>query len=277
MHEQQFPIPITVEPGAVSPLSSTEPTRTPGAPIAHSTDPSDVILQFDHFPDVGVSDLGGEVFQPGPEFTLYGDGTVLFRDEIGELPPPEGSILRAHPFKIAKLSDDEVQSVLRFALEDGGLESACDRYEVRGDVDGFVDRVHTVRAGGLDKRVVGGPLEELTNYLRNFDEASGIPAAVFLADRYMGNLLDSAPYVPDQLLPDPKTTGTVRWPWPGLTPADFIGLEEYRAGRRVMSAAEAAVLGISDGGVIKRVYLVGPDGKTIYSFSMWPVLHGDGA
>jgi alpha-tubulin suppressor-like RCC1 family protein len=268
---------VAVEQGAVNPLPSPQPTRTPGAPIEHLTGPSDVILQFDHFPDVGVSDLGGEVFQPGAEFTLYGDGTVLFRDEIGELPPPEGSILRAHPFKIAKLSQEQVQSALRFALEDGGLEGACDRYEFRGDLDGFVDKVHTARVGGLDKRVVGGPLEDLSNYLRNFDDASGIPAAVFVADRYMGNLLDSAPYVPGQLLPDPKTTGTVRWPWPGVTPADFIGLEEYRSGRRVMSAAEAAVLGISDGGVIKRVYLVAPDGKTIYSFSMWPVLPGDGS
>jgi hypothetical protein len=35
----------------------------------------------------------------------------------------------------------------------------------------------------------------------------------------------------------------------------------------------AAVLGLSDnGGVVPRIYLVGPDHRTIYSFSLWPML-----
>ena len=69
----------------------------------------------------------------------------------------------------------------------------------------------------------------------------------------------------------------VAWPWPDITPADFAGLsdpstEERNAGRRVMSQAEAAVLGLShNGGLVQRVYLTGPDGETIYSFSLWPV------
>ena len=40
---------------------------------------------------------------------------------------------------------------------------------------------------------------------------------------------------------------------------------------RVMSADEADVLGLSDnGGVVQRVYLLGPDGATVYAFSLWP-------
>jgi hypothetical protein len=40
-----------------------------------------------------------------------------------------------------------------------------------------------------------------------------------------------------------------------------------------MSAEEAAVLGLSDhGGVVQRIYLLGPDDETIYSFSLWPML-----
>jgi hypothetical protein len=40
-----------------------------------------------------------------------------------------------------------------------------------------------------------------------------------------------------------------------------------------MSADEAAVIGLSDnGGVVQRVYLLGPDEKTTYSFSLWPML-----
>jgi hypothetical protein len=40
-----------------------------------------------------------------------------------------------------------------------------------------------------------------------------------------------------------------------------------------MSAAEAAVQGLADnGGVVHRIYLLGPDRKTIYYFSLWPIL-----
>jgi hypothetical protein len=40
-----------------------------------------------------------------------------------------------------------------------------------------------------------------------------------------------------------------------------------------MSRGEAAVLGLSDnGGVVERIYLRGPDGETIYSFSLWLML-----
>jgi len=40
-----------------------------------------------------------------------------------------------------------------------------------------------------------------------------------------------------------------------------------------MSADEAAALGLSnDGGVVQRIYLLGPNGGTTYSLSLWPML-----
>ena len=97
---------------------------------------------------------------------------------------------------------------------------------------------------------------------------------VWMPDRHWGNLLEAGPAIEIGLLPDPRDVGIVPWPWPGIAPAKFIGLADYNsAGLRVMSAAEAAVLGLSDnGGVVKRIYLRGPDGKTLYSFSLWPML-----
>jgi hypothetical protein len=39
-----------------------------------------------------------------------------------------------------------------------------------------------------------------------------------------------------------------------------------------MSTDEASALGLSDGGgVVQRVYLRGPDGRTNYYFSLWPM------
>jgi alpha-tubulin suppressor-like RCC1 family protein len=272
------PVAASVEPDVVVPLPTNKPTRPPAAPIEHAPGSTDVVLRYDRFPDVGVSDLGGEVFQPGAEFTLYGDGTVIFRNEEAAPPASEGPLIRARPFRTAHLTEDQVQSLLRFALEDGGLEEACERYEVRGDTDAFIDRVHLVRAGGLDKRVLGGGLAELTDYLRNFDQTGGIPTTVFVPDAYIGNLLPAEGWIRDGFLPSVADAGAVSWPWPDIAPTDFVGLapgEERRAGQRVMTAAEAAVIGLSDnGGLVKRIYLIGPDKKTVFSISLWPVLPG---
>ena len=42
-----------------------------------------------------------------------------------------------------------------------------------------------------------------------------------------------------------------------------------------MTPVEASVLGLSNnGGVVQRVYLLGPDGTTVYSFSLWPMVPG---
>jgi hypothetical protein len=72
-----------------------------------------------------------------------------------------------------------------------------------------------------------------------------------------------------RVLPDVPDADIVPWPWPDIALGDFIGAGDLR---RVMSADEAGVLGFSDdGGVVQRIYLLGPDDKTIYSFSLWPM------
>lgn len=195
---------------------------------------------------------------------------------VRNYPPAEGPIIRARPFMIAHLGEAQVQSLVRFALGEGGLANACERYETR-DVDAFGSAVFIVRASGLDKRVeVFGPspLGLLTDRLANFDRGDNVSTQVWMPDRHWGNLLEAGPAIEIGLLPDPRDVGIVPWPWPGIAPAKFVGLADYNsAGLRVMSAAEAAVLGLSDnGGVVKRIYLRGPDGKTLYSFSLWPML-----
>lgn len=267
-------VPVDVDFAAMT--AAIDPTGTPIEPIEHVTGPMEVVLRFDRGPDVAVGDLVGELFQPGPEFTLYGDGTVIFRNELAEPPPAEGPIIRARPFMISHLDEDQIQSLLRYALWDGGLGDACERYETQ-DTDVTGSDVFTVHAGGLDKRVENlgsGPVGALTDYLRNFDR-SGIPTSDFVPDRYWGNLFDASVfrYIGDGLVPGLAETGAVPWPWPGVAPAEFVGQLEMSPGRRVMSADEVAVQGLSDnGGVVQRVYLLGPDGETIYYFSLWPML-----
>ncbi len=271
------PVDVPLDSDLAAPSSSSEPTRTPIGRIEHAMGPTDVVLRFDYGPDLGASELTGEYFQPGPEFTLYGDGTVIFRNDRAKPPPAEGPIIRARPFKIAHLDEAQIQSLLRFALGEGGLRNACERYETQ-DVDGVGGAVFTIHAGGLDKRVVvpgSSPFEALADHLRNFDRGGSIPTQVWVPDRYWGSLSEAGGAIENGVLPDPRDAGSAPWPWPDLEPGDFVGRDEggwIGNPRRIMSADEAAVLGLSaNGGVVKRIYLLGPDRKTIYSFSLWPV------
>ncbi len=97
-------------------------------------------------------------------------------------------------------------------------------------------------------------------------------AQVWVSDRYWGLLIEVSSWVDHGVLPEVPDADIVPWPWPGIALADFVGTNIYE-GRRVMSADEAAVVGLSDnGGVVQRIYLLGGDGVTIYSFSLWPML-----
>ena len=266
-----------VEVDLAAPGAGEEPTASPSRFIEHATGSTDVLLRFNRQPDFGVGDLEGELFQPGPEFTLYGDGTVIFRDDLAELPPPDGHILRANPFQTAQLDEAQIQSLLAFAIADGGLRDACAEYGTTDtDVVGFDG--FTIHAGGVDKDVVdtgSGPFGVLREHLGSFAE-SGIATSVWAPDRFWGNLLDASifQYIGDGTTPGLAEFGTVPWPWPAIAPGDFVPADALgnQDLRRILTPEEASVLRLSDdGGVVKRIYIVGPDGHTIYYFSMWPV------
>ncbi len=263
--------------GSAPPPSGADPSAAPTGRIAHATGPRDIVLRYDVGPDIGVSEIGGEQFNPGPEFTLYGNGAIIFRNAATSAPTIDGMIIRGVPFTITLLTEDQVQQLLRFAIGDGGLADACERYETQ-DTDAGPSPILTIRAGSLTKRIHVGsesPLGPLLSRLGAYRAASGVPTRPWVPGGYWGNLFEAAPAIEIGLLPDPRDVGTTPWPWPDISPADFAGHDEggwIGDPRRVMSAEEASVLGLSDsGGVVQRTYLVGPDGATIYSFSMWPM------
>jgi hypothetical protein len=272
-----IPVDVPLLGAVATPSPSLGPAKTPKGVLDHATSPAEVVLRVDLGPDVGLGDLVGELFRAGPEFTLYGDGTAIFRDERANQLPAEGPIVRAAPFITANLDESQVQELLRFALFEGGLREACERYETQAS-DPVGSAILTVRAGGYEKRVVDwgtGPYSELSDYLRTFMQGGSIPTQVWAGDRYWGNLIEAGPYIESGSLPDPTTAGAVPWPWPNIAPEEFRTptVPNFGDPRRVMSSEEAAVLGLSnDGGVVQRTYLIGPDGETIYYFSLWPVL-----
>jgi alpha-tubulin suppressor-like RCC1 family protein len=265
------PVEIPLASGVV--VQPDEPFVVPTGKIAHATGRADVLLRFDMTPDVGSGRRAAEIFQPGPEFTLYGDGTVIYRNDRAQPPEPVDTIIRARGFKIARVPEKRIQSMLRYALTKGGLGDACERYS--GNGNGGVTTVFTIRAGGVDKRVLvvagPGPLKPLADRLRRINRNGDLATKDYVPTRYWGSLLLADSLIKRGDLPGPWYEPHA-WPWKGVTPKKFIGLAGTHPGRRVMTRKEAAVLGLSQaGGVVERVYLRGPDGETIYAFSLWPV------
>ena len=94
--------------------------------IAHPTGATDVVLRYDSAGGfVPVEFLAAHV----PYFTLYGDGTVVFVQNSTETEPPEDGIGRSSPLRTGKLSEEQVQDLLEFALRDGGLAIAKAEYQ----------------------------------------------------------------------------------------------------------------------------------------------------
>ena len=129
---------------------STAPTASPAADaIEHKTGATDLLLRYEE---------GGGFIMPAftaaavPHFTLYGDGTVIFRNPMLEAPAAEGSVFKMNPLRTAKLSEEQIQDLLKLALTEGGLAVA--RPEYRNDmVADAGTAIFTIEAGGLKKTV----------------------------------------------------------------------------------------------------------------------------
>lgn len=259
---------------APSNAPSTAPSPSIGA-IDHATGPTDVVLRYDE---------GGGFVQPAflvtqaPIFTLYGDGTVVFRNPLADPPPAIGSVFPSSPFRTAKLPEDQIQAVLEFALGAGGLGVARASYENMMVADAGT-AVFTVDAGGVKKTVsvygLGIDVEgvpdalarkafsTLADRLANLDK--GFETVVYTPTKYRGILMDGA------AAPDQKP-----WPWADIKPADFpfpADPNAFQSAQRVLTPADVEKLGLKDiEGGFQGLVLEGPDDGKIYSLSLRPLL-----
>jgi hypothetical protein len=221
-----------------------------------------------------------------PHFTLYGDGTVIFRNPRLDVPPAQGSVFTFNPMRTAKLSEEQIQELLVMALGEGGLAGARPNYENNMVADAST-AVFTIDAGGITKSVSvyalgldtqGGAdaparaaFEKLAERLTDFDRGGSIPTDVYVPESYRAVLIDSAGVV----VPDVRD-----WPWPDLSVADFTTPDDPNAlqfPQRVLSAEEVAALDV-DGveGGLQGLVLTGTDGK-LYTLALRPILPGDDA
>ena len=266
-----------------SPTASPDPTPSPiptgqVGQIEHPTGPTDIVLRM----HVGGGFVPMEVaLIESPAFTLYGDNTVIFRPS-----PPQGHIFDPSApqaaYVKATMNADQVDALLSYALNQGGLLDAREDYSDIGIADAPTT-TFTINAGGVDKQVAIVALAPDPGP-DSADSADRAKFAVLadLLDSFeteveKGNVELSEPYVPTMykaMLPEAfegQHGVAVEWPWDDLTMDDFPITAESGFPNGYITAEQAAlVIDVPSGGV-GGLLLEGPDGK-LYSLAIRPLL-----
>lgn len=265
------PAPSGSPPGSAPPSVAPTPTATPEVVgVAHPTGPTDIVLRMEE----------GGGFMPleanatyAPSFTLYGDGTVIFRDPYTLPPESNDGIRRSIPFQTIRLDEAGIQALLADALGPGGLAIAKGPYHGMGaDIP---TTTFTITAEGRTKQVsVTGLSPDI-----HPQNAAVVTVLSAYAERLRGfgdDVAGEQPYRPATyrgiLIPVDQPFGPVHaWPWPDIQPQEFVGgINEFFL-TRTMAAAEVATLGITsiEGGM-EGVAL--QSGAKIYTFALRPHL-----
>lgn len=262
-----------------SPPASGSPAPTAGSSadpdaIYHRAGPTDVVLRFEE--GGGFVPMGFFATQ-APQFTLFGDGTVIFQGPGPADGYAPGPIVQKVAFLTAHLSEPEIQALLHFALDEGGVAQAGPSYSP-GNIADAPTAIFTIHAGGIDKTV---SVEALGIGTWQGPDAPIMASLGRLGERmrdYTGHVVGETTWAPDRwrgvLTTDAYNT-PVAWPWSAIAPADFVQRTDPDAPRfptRTLSASDVAALGMGDtGGGFFGLALSGPDGKT-YSLAIRPLL-----
>jgi hypothetical protein len=262
--------------GGGSSPPTTGPTAGPSA-IDHPTGATEVVFRFRE----GGGFVPIDFFATeAPQFTLYGDGTAIFRDTSSSPPPPIGEVSPLNRFATVRLSESDVQAFLRFALDASALAIAQGPYSP-GNVADAPIATFTLHAGGMDKTV---SVEAL-----GFDNLESPDAPIIKALAGLGEVVrDYAPHVSGEItwapdrwrgilteLPAGSSSPGGPWPWTDVTPIDFVrpaGQDAPRFPIHTLTRAQVDLLGLTgiEGG-FRGLTLLGPDGRT-YAFSLRPIL-----
>ena len=238
---------------AASPGASGGPSVGPSAPVGeidHPTGARTVILRLDE---------GGGFVAPSflvteaPAFSLYGDGTVIFRDPTTPLAAASDEIIRSIPFQAVRLTEDEVQALLAFALGPGGLGIARTQYQL--PVADAPTTTFSVAAGGVVKSV---SVNGLGLGPEGGADAAVLQALANLRARLMSfgtSVRGETPWKPDRyrgILMEAVGGGDqpgsrIAWPWAGIRPSDFAQPADPNGSNwptQVLSSADVAALGL---------------------------------
>ena len=260
-------------PGGAS--GSPSPAASPSQPVGveHPTEATEIILRMTE--GGGFVPMGFAATEM-PAFTLYGDGTVVYR--AGGLPAAGGSSALP-PLKVARMSEDQIATLVEFALETGGLADARERYDhplvadaptTTFDIDaGGTTKSVSIYAVGLTDADQPDAAERtkfnrLAEALRNFAN-----------DVERGRASDEGEYEPTAyraILIEGGMGGEMRdWPWEELEPADFQVAGDLGFRSTVVTPEQAEELTDDPRGGFLGVGVTGPD-KAPYTIALRPLL-----
>ncbi|HTK45073.1 MAG TPA: hypothetical protein VL749_06960 [Patescibacteria group bacterium] len=250
---------------------TAQPTPTAIAGIEHPTGATAIVLR--------VESSGGLVpveflATSAPSFTLYGDGTVVFRDDQATPPDAVGSVVRSVPFQTIKLDEAGIQALLELALGPGGIGIATGPYmcncadmpstNFTVNADG---RMKTVSVTGLSPdmhqpqdQLIVGSLARLAERLRTFgQDVAG--EVVYEPAAYRGVLQKV----------DQANGPVVDWPWTEVAPTDFVSDANGFLLTHTLTPAQVATLSIpgAQGGMLGLN--LQKDGA-LYSLALRPLL-----
>ena len=291
---------LTACSGGASPSPSAAPSSVPSPSQAVTASPSPAAGSIEH--PTGATELvlrfeeGGGFVMPTfamiqvPYFSLYGDGTVIYRpasEPFPELKP--GEPMRFPPLRVATMTEGQVQALLGDALGPGGLGIAEEKYDNMQVADAPT-AVFTVNADGRQKQVsvyalgfgmedpaspnpddaILGAMAGFAERLRNFDQevAKGNAADVglYAPTRFRASLLEGGPGADG--VPRP-------WPWPTFGREAFTVVDQapgFGFPSKVLGGIEMSLLGLENpAGGVSGISVTGPDGA-VYGLGLRPLL-----
>jgi hypothetical protein len=264
-----------------APTTVPSPTATPTPVIegiAHPTGATDIVLRYDSAGGfVPPEFLAARV----PFFTLYGDGRIVFVQSSA--PPSQGDISTGQPLRTAKLNEAQIQSLIKYALDDGGLAIARDSYmnPMIADAPTAVFTINadndskTVSAMGLGHDQQPGPdsavlerLATLADRLQDFDQGGSLASDPYVPTAYRGVLTEQTGGV--------GAVAVRAWPWPELKPTDFALPKDpnvLQQATRTLTPDEVATLKVegSTNGISSGIWVRTENGK-LYSLVVRPLL-----
>jgi hypothetical protein len=269
--------PTPVPSGATpAPLPTPGPVgREPSVPSGSYTD-MPISLEM----TVGCGMCGAEYWMhEAPVFRLYADGLAVYR--------PASDNRATAPYRFVKLDDPDLEELIRYALDEGGLQGAESFY--RGDADDAPTTTFVLHASWIDEGAdvdvqiepvlgegttdaSGNPITDLPrreqlagleDLLSNFDDwiaKRGLAGTPFEPEGYVAAIGDAFP-------------GTGGNPWPeGLPSPDTFAPGSGLALARMTSEQAEQARSAPGGGFLRELNL--GDGR-IGTLLIRPILPGD--
>jgi hypothetical protein len=261
-------------PTPAGPSPSPSPSPAPSQVVTHSTDPKVLILRAEQAGGFVAPDF---IVTRTPQFSLYGDGTVIYQ------PAPDPNAQPGSgpaPLARAQMNAEQVDALLVFALNAGALEGAKEFYPNPRVADA-PDTVFTLVTTALSKTVtvqaLGIAADPADPDARTIDALGRLWTLLsdFGGQVRLGNATAAGTYEPSAyrgILNEGQAQGQgIDWPWTDLSPTDFVAAGEFAIRMAVLTPTQAKVLTLTPQGGLFATPVFAPD-RTPYTIALRPLL-----